>query len=99
MPRIACLLVPDLPVAASCRTDPALVGQPLVLTEGEGAHARVVAASAAARARGVRPGVHSAAQARPVDADLVIRRCDLAAEASPTPPLAPPPPSPPPPLQ
>ena len=82
MSRIACLLVPDLPVAASCRTDPALVGQPLVLTEGDGAHAGVAAASAAARARGVRPGVHSAAQARAIDADLVIRRRDPAAEAS-----------------
>jgi protein ImuB len=82
MPRIACLLVPDLPVAASCRVDPELAGRPLVLTASDGAHARVVAASGAARARGVRPGVHSAAQARAVAADLVIRQRDAAAEAS-----------------
>ena len=40
MSRIACLLVPDLPVAAACRADPELAGQPLVLVEG---HARLTA--------------------------------------------------------
>jgi protein ImuB len=82
MPRIACLLVPDLPIAASCRADPALAGRPIVLAERDGAHARVVAASAAARARGVVPGGHSVAQARAVAADLVIRPRDPAVEAS-----------------
>ena len=82
MSRIACLLVPDLPVAALCRADPALLDRPLVVTEGSGPHARVVAAAAPARARGVRPGVHSVAQARAVAADLVVRPRDPAAEAS-----------------
>src|SRR6516162_5461644 len=81
MPRIACLLVPDLPIAAACRADPALAGRPLVLTERDGAYARVVAASDAARARGVVAGVHGVAQARVVAA-LVIRPRDLAVEAS-----------------
>jgi protein ImuB len=82
MARIACLLVPELPVAAACRANPDLAGLPLVVASGAGPHAPVVAASAAARARGVRPGRHTAAQARAVAADAVVRIRDAAAEAS-----------------
>ena len=82
MPRIACLVVPELPVAAACRADPDLIRLPLALSEGRGAHAAVVAASAAARERGVRPGRQSVAQARAVAADLVVRMRDDAAERS-----------------
>src|SRR5437763_3028466 len=81
MPRIACLLVPDLPVAAACRADPDLAGRPLALAAGTGPHAPIVAASAAAHARGVRAG-HTVAQARAIAADLVVRRRDDAAERS-----------------
>src|SRR2546428_5749245 len=81
MPRIACLLVPDLPVAAACRADPDLAGRPLALSAGRGTHAPLVAAAAAARARGVRAG-HTVAQARAIAADLVIRPRDEAAERS-----------------
>lgn len=84
MTRIACLLVPDLPVAAVCRTDPDLVDRPLALCEGSGPHARVIAASRAARTRGVLPGRHTAAQARAVAADLIVRARDPAAERSAT---------------
>src|SRR5438046_1310961 len=72
MPRIACLLVPDLPVAAACRADPYLAGRPLALSAGTGIHAPIVAAAAAARARGVRAG-HTVAQARAIAADLIVR--------------------------
>jgi protein ImuB len=82
MSRIACLLVVDLPVAAACRADPALVGTPLALTEQDGPHAPVIAAAHAAQARGIRPGRHSVAQARAVAADLVVRRRNHAAERS-----------------
>src|SRR5438093_946660 len=82
MSRIACLLVPDLPVAAACRADPELAGRPLALSEGSGPHARVVAASRAAGARGVRAGRHTIAQARAIAADLVVRPRDKAAERS-----------------
>src|SRR5262245_23185269 len=82
MSRIACLLVPDPPVAAMCRADPELAHRPLVVADGAGPHARVVAAAAPARARGVRPGVHSVAQARAIAADLVVRPRDPAVEAS-----------------
>ena len=61
MSRIACLLVPDLPLAAACRADPDLVGLPLALSDGGGTHAAVVAASIEARARGVRAGRHTVA--------------------------------------
>jgi len=84
MPRIACLLVPDFPVAALCRADPDLVSLPLALTDGDGPHAPVVAASKAARTRGVKPGRQSVTQARAVATDLVVRRRDLAAEDSAT---------------
>ncbi|HUE30215.1 MAG TPA: DNA polymerase Y family protein [Verrucomicrobiae bacterium] len=81
MPRIACLLVPDLPVAAACRAEPDLAGRPLALAAGTGTHAPIVAAAAAARARGVRPG-HTVAQARAIAADLIVRPRDDAAERS-----------------
>src|SRR6185312_10843587 len=80
--RIACLFVPDLPIAAACRADPDLAGLPLALSEGSGPHVPVVAASPAARARGVRPGQHSIAQARTLAADLIVRGRDAAAERS-----------------
>ena len=81
MPRIACLLVPDLPVAAACRADPDLAGRPLALSAGTGTHAPIAAVAAAARARGVRAG-HTVAQARAIAADLIVRRRDDAAERS-----------------
>src|SRR5690349_10380032 len=82
MTRIACILVPDLPVAAACRADPDLVGHPLALCDGTGSHAPVVAASATARERGVRPGRQSVAQARAIGVDLVVRPRDDAVERS-----------------
>lgn len=82
MARIACLLVPDLPVAAVCRADPDRAGKPLALTEAPGPHARVVATSAQARALGVRAGRHTAAQARAFAHDLIVCHRDPAAEAS-----------------
>jgi len=81
MPRIACLLVPDLPVAAACRADPDLAGLPLVLSTGTGTHAPVIAVSAAARTRGVRAG-STVAQVRAIAAELVVRPRDEAAERS-----------------
>ncbi|TMB45363.1 MAG: DNA polymerase Y family protein [Deltaproteobacteria bacterium] len=81
MPRIACLLVPDLPIAAACRADPDLAGRPLALSAGTGTHAPIVAAAAAARACGVRVG-HTVAQALAIAADLVVRPRDETAERS-----------------
>src|SRR6185369_1552257 len=82
MARIACLVVPDLPVAAVRRADPDRAGRPLALTDAPGPHVRIVAASADARALGVRPGRHTAAQARALSGDLIICPRDRAAEES-----------------
>src|SRR5438445_346060 len=81
MPRIACLLVPDLPIAAACRADPDLAERPLALSAGTGTHAPIIAAAAAARARGVRIG-QPVAQALAIAADLVVRPRDETAERS-----------------
>jgi protein ImuB len=80
MARIACLLVPDLPIAAVLRIDPDLAGRPLALTHGRGPHAQVVAASPAARAAGIRPGRQTVTQARAALSALVVRPRDAAAE-------------------
>src|SRR5262245_11388518 len=84
MSRFACLVVPDLPVAALCRVDPGLTGQALALTEGRGPQARVTAASAAARRRGVVPGRMTAAQARMLSTDLALQPRNEAAERAAT---------------
>src|SRR5262245_11572278 len=84
MSRFACLVVPDLPVTALCRVDPGLTGQALALTEGRGPQARVTAASAAARRRGVMPGRMTAAQARMLSTDLVLQPRNEAAERAAT---------------
>jgi hypothetical protein len=52
MGRIACILVPDFPLASLIRANPELEGTPLVLGEALTAHAEVVAAAPQARAVG-----------------------------------------------
>lgn len=54
--RIACLLVPDLPLVAALRARPELAGRPLVITSGPGPRAQVVAASPEAARGGIRGG-------------------------------------------
>jgi len=76
--RIACLSVPDFPLAAWLRIDPDLWDQPVAITEGRGPRARVVALSPEAAQRGVRFGI-SAAQATASDADL--RLCPASEDA------------------
>lgn len=63
--RIACLLVPDLPLHAELRASPELKGLPLVITNGHGFRAETLAVSREAFAQGVRPG-QSLPQARAV---------------------------------
>ncbi len=55
--RLACLLVPLFPLAARLRAQPELTGDPLVVCEGNGHAARVVAATRPARRAGVRRGM------------------------------------------
>ena len=61
--RIACLLIPDLPLRAKLRAHDALVGQPVAIASGTDAGAEVVTASPEALAAGVLPGT-SVTQAR-----------------------------------
>lgn len=82
MARIACLVVPEPAVAAVCRVEPALAGTALVVAEHATPYARVVAASPAARAHGIRPGRHTLAQARAIAARLVVRLRNPDAERS-----------------
>ena len=77
--RLACLFVPDFPLAAWLRAQPDLRGRPVAVTAGEGPRARVVAVSAAAAARGVSVGL-SAAQGVALGADLVLRPVSVDAE-------------------
>ncbi len=70
--RIACLLVPDLPLQARLRAEPDLVGRPLAIASGPGSRAEIVAASAEAEARGVRR-LTSVVQARAMASDLEVR--------------------------
>ena len=54
--RIACLLVPDLPLHAELRASPELKGHPLVITNGHGFRAEALAVSHEAFVQGIRPG-------------------------------------------
>jgi protein ImuB len=77
--RIACLLVPDLPLAAELRASPESTGRPLVIVSAPGPRAFVVSVSPEARAAGARPGA-SPVHARAVCADLRVRVASPALE-------------------
>ena len=72
MTRIACLLVPDLLVAAELRAHPELRGEPLAIASGPDPRAEVVGVSGEAARAGVRP-LCSVAQARSLCARLHVR--------------------------
>ncbi len=77
--RAACLLAPDLPVAAELRAQPELVGRPLAVVSEPGPRAVVLAASPAAARAGVRAG-DALAHARSVCAELCVRVASPARE-------------------
>ena len=77
--RIACLLVPGLPLAAELRARPELVGRPLAIVSGPGPRAEVLAASPEARARGVRLG-QTVVNARAACGALEVRPASPALE-------------------
>lgn len=78
-PRIACLLVPDLPLQAELRAHPEWRSEALVVASGADARAEVVALSAEARAAGVHRGT-TLAQARAVCPALRVRVASTALE-------------------
>jgi nucleotidyltransferase/DNA polymerase involved in DNA repair len=81
--RIACLSVALFPLAARLRCEPELTHEALVIVEGSGNAARVLAATRLARRAGVRPGL-TLPQARALTPKLVARprdeECEQAAQ-------------------
>ena len=70
--RVACLLIPDLPLQAALRAEPEQAGRPLVVTTGPGPRAEILSASREAVRGGVRLG-QSLRQASAVQPDLEVR--------------------------
>jgi protein ImuB len=81
--RIACLSVALFPLAARLRCEPELTHEALVIVEGSGSAARIIAATRLARRAGVRPGF-TLPQARALSPKLVARprdeECEQAAQ-------------------
>jgi protein ImuB len=76
---IACLCVPLFPLAARLRSEPDLRDSAVVVCEGNGSAARIVAATRAARKAGIRPGF-TLPQARALLPKLIARGRDRASE-------------------
>jgi protein ImuB len=70
--RVACLLVPDLPLRAELRARPEQAGRPLAITHTAGDRAEIVAASPEAERCGVQPG-RTLPQARATCPEIEIR--------------------------
>jgi protein ImuB len=77
--RLACAVVPLFPLAARLRSEPGLKDEAVVVLEGNGNAARVVAAARAARRASVRPGM-TLPQARALMPKLVARGRDFESE-------------------
>ena len=77
--RVACLLVPDLPLRAELRAHPELEDVPFVVAAGTDARAEVVAVSPAATAMGVRAR-GSVTHARAVCSEIRVRALSPALE-------------------
>ncbi len=79
--RVACLLVPDLPLAAEVRAHPELDGRPLAIAAGPEPRAELMAVSPEAVHMGIRAG-QSAAQARATCAHLAVHVASPALECA-----------------
>jgi protein ImuB len=81
MPRIACIVVSNFPIAALIRSDSALAAAPLVICESVAAHSEILFVSDLALKCGARAGM-TLAQARAMTAQLVAMPRSTAAEQS-----------------
>ncbi len=70
--RIACLLIPDLPLHAALRAEPELHGLPIAIVSGTGNRAEIITLSPAAHAAGLRTG-QTLPQARAVCPGIEFR--------------------------
>ncbi|MEO8603673.1 MAG: DNA polymerase Y family protein [bacterium] len=77
--RIACLYVPDFPLAAWLRAEPELCGASVVVADAPGARGRIVACAPGATRCGITTGV-TAAQALAIANQLVVRAASAEAE-------------------
>jgi len=78
-PRTACLLIPNLPLAAELRAHPELGGEPLAVASGCGPRAELIAVSEQAARRGVLNQT-SVAHARTICSELSVRVASPALE-------------------
>ena len=78
-PRTACLLIPNLPLAAELRAHPELGGEPLAVASGCGPRAELIAVSEEAARRGVLNQT-SVAHARAVCSELSVHVASPALE-------------------
>jgi protein ImuB len=78
-PRLACVFVPLFPLAARLRSEPDLKGEAVVIVEGNGNAARVIAASRKARRAGIEAGM-TLPQARALLPKLTARARDVESE-------------------
>ncbi len=81
MARIACILVPNFPIAAIVRANPDLHLTPLAISNTLAPHSELIAVSTRARKSGVYPGM-TIAQARSIIPDLAVVNHSEAAETS-----------------
>jgi protein ImuB len=81
MPRIACILVPNFPIAAIMRANPELLRTPFAISNTMAPHAELIAVSTRARKLGVYPGM-TIAQARSIIPELAVVNHSEAAETS-----------------
>jgi protein ImuB len=79
LPRLACIVVSLFPLAARLRSEPELAREAVIIVEGNGSTARVIAASRLARRAGVRSGL-TLPQARALIPKLVARPRDAECE-------------------
>ncbi len=81
MPRIACILVPNFPIAAIARANPELHLTPIAISNTSAPHAELIAVSIRARKSGVYPAM-TIAQARSIIPELAVVNHSEAAETS-----------------
>jgi protein ImuB len=72
MTRLACLYIPDFPLAAVLRAQPELRGEPVVVVDAPGPRAAILACSAAAVRQGVTADL-TVAQAAAIAAGVTVR--------------------------
>src|SRR5437867_4308739 len=79
--RLACLSIPFFPLAAHIRSRPELRHEPLLVLDGKGSAARIIAAAPLLLQAGIRPGF-SLPQARALVPHLICKERDREAEKS-----------------